>query len=325
MKRPLISVIIPVHNVEKYLSKCLNSLVNQTYKELDIILVDDGSKDNSSIICDEYQKMDSRIRVIHKEYGGVSDARNKGISSAEGKYITFVDSDDYVTCDYIETLFKLLHKYKADISACGCIKVKEGEEVAQKGLSHTKEISFSNSEGMQDLFYQRHLENSAWGKLYKYELFSGIEYPVGRVYEDLGTTYKLIYRANKIVWTSQAKYFYLQRANSIMHKKYSSTNMDRVFLSEEIVDFVKKNIPSIEEASILRAFISNIQVLREIPLRDSKYSDELGVVKENIKKYRNRVIKDSNAKGLHRLIALSTYIPLSWVQQLGKVYKKKYK
>ncbi|GAA0796577.1 hypothetical protein GCM10008910_17620 [Faecalicatena orotica] len=323
---PLISVIIPVYNVDTYLETCVDSVLGQSYKNLDVILVDDGSTDLSSSICDEYKKNDKRVQVIHKTNGGLSDARNYGIDIAKGIYITFVDSDDFVSVDYIDTLFKLISENNADISICKNIKFSEDEENIQLKAKNNKEIiCFNNLMAMQDLFYQKHIENSAWGKLYKSELFTNVRYPIGKLYEDMGTTYKLLYKARKVIWSSAEKYYYLQRENSIMNRKFSIRNMDRVIISEEILEFVKHNVPSIENAAISRAFISNVQVLREIPLTDKNYVKEIKSIKTNIQVYRKIVLMDKNAKKINRLIALSTYLPMDFIQSWGKIYKKIYK
>lgn len=320
MESPLISIIVPVYNVEKYLEKCLNSILEQTYKNFEVIVVDDGSPDSCYEICEQYAKKDARIKAFHKKNGGLADARNYGLERSSGKYITFIDSDDFVKEDYLEYLLCLLEKHKADISMCGNFRYWEDKEV--KGSKKVEIKVFSSLEAVENLLYQKNIENSAWGKLYKRELFKNIQYPTGKLYEDLGTTYKVIFNAKRVVWSSSQKYFYLQRESSIMSRKFSYKNMDRIYMSEEILQFVRDMAPSIEKAALSRCFISNIQVLREMPLRDTSYKKQYLKVTENIKLFRKGVLFDHNAKSINRMIALFSYIPLSWLKNLGGVYKK---
>jgi glycosyltransferase involved in cell wall biosynthesis len=324
MDLPLISVIIPVYNVEKYLARCVDSIIKQTYSKLDVILVDDGSTDRSGNICEEYKEKDSRIRVIHKANGGLSDARNVGIDIAEGQYITFIDSDDYIAADYVEYLFELLTKYKADISICSKLSFNDGETIEQNKYK-TEIREYTGFSAMEDLFYQKNIENSAWGKLYKTFLFKDIYYPVGKLYEDLGTTYKVLFKAQKVVWSSEKKYFYRQRVGSIMKKTFSVNNMDRVDMSRELLEFVDEECKSLLKAAISRFFISNVQVLRELPLHECKYADIANQIEKNIKKYRKNVLFDKNAKKINRLIALFSYTSIIGMQKLGGLHKIVYK
>lgn len=322
MQNELISVIIPVYNVENYLSRCVDSIINQTYSNLEIILVDDGSTDSSGVMCDEYKKKDKRITVIHQENGGLSQARNSGMKVMNGKYVTFVDSDDYISKDYIEYLFKLIVRYKADISICLHRNFYEDGTLEKKKKNKRKSIVlFSGQDAVIDLCYQKHIPNSAWGKLYKSKLFRNVVYPVGKLYEDLGTTYKLFLKSNRVVFSPKEKYYYFQRRDSIMHFKFSIKNMDRVKLSEKLYKDVKDISDELKMAAVSRMFISNMQVLREFPFGDVQYQEEEEYIKKNIKFYRKKVLFDKRAKRINRLIALSTYFDLEGVQRLGKLYK----
>lgn len=174
----LISVIIPIYNVEKYLKKCIDSIINQTYKNLEIILVDDGSPDNCGKICDEYAKKDQRIRVIHKKNGGLSDARNAGIDIAKGKYIAFVDSDDYVEKEYIEIMYKELKKNNVKIVQCGINKISDNEEIIDN-YGYLKDELINSQRIMEEKYTKYPISNVvAWNKLYDIDLFKNIRYPV---------------------------------------------------------------------------------------------------------------------------------------------------
>lgn len=325
MNGKLVSIIVPVYNVERYICHCIESIMKQTYTNIEIFLVDDGSPDKCGLICDDYAQMDYRIKVIHKENGGLSDARNVAIDVANGEYITFVDSDDYIVKDYIEYLVDILEKNDADISGCCAKRYYEGEEDKETIKIDKRVLNFTNLEALEDNFYQKHILNNAWGKLYKRELFEEIRYPVGRLYEDLGTTYKLISKSKKIVWGLSEKYFYLQRDNSIMARKFSIKNMDRILMSEELLEFTKAYFPEIEKAAISRNFVSNMQVLRELPLEEKLFENEYKLIENNIRKFRTIVLRDKKAKKINRVIALFSYFPAKYIQFLGHIYKKVYK
>lgn len=181
MKEEQISVVIPVYNVEDYLRPCLDSVIGQTYENLQIILVDDGSTDHSGQICDVYQKKDSRIVVIHQENGGLSEARNRGIDIARGRYITFIDSDDVVDTTYCQEMLKCLKTHDADISLCNVVyfreQLPEQYEMAGDFVYDAKDAVAGYLRGI--------VSATAWGKLYKRELFNMVRYPKGKVYEDL--------------------------------------------------------------------------------------------------------------------------------------------
>lgn len=212
----LISVVIPIYNVEKYLKKCVDSIINQTYKNIEIILVDDGSPDSCPEICDEYQKKDSRIIVYHKNNGGLSDARNFGIEKSKADYIIFIDSDDYIEKDMVETLFNNIIKFNADISMCNFVEEDDNGNILKK-VDYTNTIySYSTNEALYELVSQKKITNHAWNKLYKKSLFKSVRYPVNQLMEDINTTYKLFEKSNKIVFEDKPLYHYIQRGNSIL-------------------------------------------------------------------------------------------------------------
>ena len=221
----LITIIVPVYKVEDYLQRCVDSILCQTYGELEIILVDDGSPDRCGEICEEYAKGDPRIKVIHKENGGLSDARNAGIEQASGRYITFLDSDDWVHEEYVERLYGLLNETGADVSSCGYLTT--GSEQISEDLSAESVYEFTGEEALDQLvaFGDLHAQMIvAWGKLYKTELFDGIRFPYGRIHEDEFTTYKLLYRAGKVAVSTRKLLYYWQREDSIMGSGFKVKN-----------------------------------------------------------------------------------------------------
>lgn len=245
MEKDLISVIVPVYKVEKYLEKCIESIIKQTYTNLQIILVDDGSPDNCGKICDEYAKKDSRIEVIHKINGGLSDARNVGINRANGRYIGFVDSDDYIKEDMYEKLINLIKEYDADISICNLYDVIDGNECIRNKDNGIHE--YSRIDILKEILLDKNIQSYAWNKLYKKELFDEIKYPIGKKYEDIGTTFYLFEKCNKIVVTSEPEYYYLKRADSLVNNVTESTILDYTEIIIQRYLYIKQNIKELRK------------------------------------------------------------------------------
>lgn len=235
--QPLISIIIPIYKVETYLRQCLDSIVNQTYTHLEIILVDDGSPDNCPQICDEYAAKDKRIVVIHKENGGLSDARNTGLDICKGEYISFVDSDDWVETNYIEKLLLTLTNMQADMA------ISNHRQELTNGTfvyrSSQKEECLDKLEALNILVTKPPIQFVlAWGKLYKKELFFNLRFPKGKINEDQWTSYILFFLSKKIACTNAVLYHYIKRDDSIMGK---NPNCDYTSIEEEQAAFFKKN------------------------------------------------------------------------------------
>lgn len=215
MIQPLISIIVPCYKVEEYLPKCVESILSQTYRNLEILLVDDGSPDRSGKICDEYAAGDDRIRVIHKENGGLSDARNAALDVMGGEYVTFIDSDDYVAEDYVEFLYRLIMENGAQLSVTCFQAFAEGAEPEVCNGQVIKN-TFDMEEALIQMFYQRKFDTAACGKMYHRSLFAnGIRYPERLLYEDLSTSYRLVMKCNRIAFSNYRSYFYLHRTTSI--------------------------------------------------------------------------------------------------------------
>ena len=241
MEEEMISVVVPIYKVEEFLPACIESIIGQSYRNLDLILVDDGSPDSCPEICEEYKKLDSRIRVIHKQNGGLSDARNAGIKVARGKWITFIDSDDYIGTDFLKELYETVKQNKADISICDYSTVSDNSGQQKIG---SIVMNFSNKECLKNIYHPdiHGMEFVAWGKLYRTELFinSQIRYPVGKIHEDTFTTYKLIYAANKIVFSNYVGYFYRIRKGSIMTSNFSAKRLVILDATKEACEFFLK-------------------------------------------------------------------------------------
>jgi len=258
---PLISVIVPIYNVERYLPKCVDSILSQTYENLEIILVDDGSADSCGSICDEYAKKDSRVRVIHKQNGGLSDARNCGIEASSGEYLGFVDSDDYIAPDMYMTLYELSVRYGAGISACDKFDVTEGAASVCEDDTLAKEFCTDAEEAMRIVLDGRQNYAYAWNKLYKKEVFDGIRYPVGKYIEDAFIILQLLDAAGRVAFTTAKKYYYLCRPESIMTLSFQKKHLDCIEAHEKNYRYVCEKHPSIEKNARMRLYWSRFFVL----------------------------------------------------------------
>lgn len=290
--KELISVIVPVYKVEKYLGKCVDYLINQTYSNLEIILIDDGSPDGCPALCDAYAKRDKRIKVIHKENGGLSDARNEGMKIATGDYISFIDSDDWIDTDAYQLMMDIMIRYDADIVECNFNYVYE-HEIKEKQVNYSKKI-FNTEEALSNLISGRIFQSVVWNKIYKRKCMVGIDFEIGKINEDEFWTYQVFARAKKIVFINKALYYYLQRNTSIMGN-YSLKHLDNVEGMFNRMCFMEKYYPSLHLISKLffyRACIYHYQMI----LKNKEVDvDKLG--KKLLCEYRNRIkfsIKDLN-------------------------------
>ena len=292
-KEPLISVIVPIYKVEKYLDKCIESIINQTYKNLEIILVDDGSPDKSPKMCDEWSKKDKRIKAIHKENGGLSDARNAAIDIAKGEYITFIDSDDYVEENYVEFLYKNLIDNNADISM-GKQYVRYPNKVINTG-SYNKYVVNAH-DCFDKLLYSEDFDVSAWAKLYKTELFKNVRFPKGRVFEDAATTYRLIDKSKIIVLHSKPIYNYIIREDSISNNSFSEKKMDLITSTNEMCDYIINKYPDLEKGCnrrLMYAYLSTLTQLARTKKINKNYKIEL---MNYIKNNRSNIKRQKNSK-----------------------------
>lgn len=237
----MISVIVPVYNVEKYLHQCVDSILAQTFTDFELILVDDGSPDSCGMICDTYANQDLRVRVVHQENGGISAARNTGLDMAKGKYIVFVDSDDYVSKDYLEKLYSCLVHNNADISICEMVRFLDGEEPSLD-KSERKDLGvMTGREACLSIYKMKwRIPVMAWGKMYKASLFNNLRYPNGLIHEDDATTPRLLYKAKNVAILPETLYFYRNRENSIMNTPFSIKRLDGVKAVDVCIDFFRQ-------------------------------------------------------------------------------------
>lgn len=244
---PAVSIIVPVYKVEAYLRTCIESILNQSYINFELILIDDGSPDKCGDICESY-RYDERVIVIHKQNGGLSDARNTGIDIARGKYITFIDSDDYVSKGYLEILVDTMEKYDADIVQCNETSNEHAyDEMVFPDSSKGVKVVKGYSDILKNYLCFKDIGVCAQEKLYKIDLFESIRFPVGRINEDTCTTYKLLYKTNTYVCIHTNLYFYRLREDSIMHGNFSEKRFQILQVPDEIRGFLGKEVEQFGE------------------------------------------------------------------------------
>lgn len=271
--KPLISVIIPVYKVESYLDECIESVINQTYSNLEIILVDDGSPDNCPDICEAWAIKDRRIKVIHKDNGGLSDARNAGVQIATGELIAFLDSDDWIDTYYYELLVSEMIKNDCDIVSGGYEVVFSREP--HKVLSEVKKTIVLNRDvAMARLIEESLLKHVVWNKIYKRSLIDDILFEVGKCHEDVFWTYQVIGRSRKIAIVDYKGLFYYQREDSIMGSSFSVKRLDAVEARSRRQYYLKKYFPALADKGCIELHFSCIyfgqQALKNMNNKDSK-------------------------------------------------------
>ena len=312
---PKLSVIVPVYKVEQYIHKCVDSILNQTFKDFELILVDDGSPDNCGKICDEYAQKDERVRVIHKENGGLSDARNAGVDVAQGKIIGFVDSDDYLDKDMYAQMITYLEANDCDVVCCDTYIVR-GDKKRFKPRYKENKI-FNNEQAINEIL-NGNLDNAAWNKIYKRIVIQNIRYPKGRIYEDVATTYKFIFNADKVGYMSKPFYNYIKRKGSIVASGFNSKSRYYCFLGyRERLNFAKENnltciyeceLLTLETAlAVLTAFYANDENVyseRFVDVRSfiGEYLD-IKYISKMRKKHKFLLWSFKNCKKLHKVYA----------------------
>ena len=251
----VISVIVPVYQVDTYLDRCIESLLCQTYHNLEIVLVDDGSCDKCARICDDWAKEDYRIRVIHKKNGGLSDARNAGMPFATGNYISFIDSDDTVTQDYFEVMLHTMYAEKSDIIECGVVKFYEDNhfDAFQDDLSVT---SYSAVDGLSGLINENPFHQHVWNKLYKAELVLDVPFPFGKLNEDEFWTYQIFGRAKMVTKINKTMYYYFQRSGSIMGAGFNLRRLDALEGKYNRQQYIEKYYPTLASQARINLFSS---------------------------------------------------------------------
>lgn len=306
----LISIIIPIFKVEKYLEECLESVINQTYKNLEIILIDDGSPDNCPEICDKYALKDTRIKVIHQENQGLSAARNTGIKCMTGEYVLFLDSDDYLNINYCENIISVAKDTNSDIVVSEIITIDdEGKRVyCNLGLNIPKRKLLNNFDAMKAVIVEQELRGYAWGKLYKRQIVEGITYPVGKAFEDRYTIYKYFAKAKKVCLCPGVVIFYRLRSNSIMSSSDLSKWYDLLDGEKILLCYCEKAYPSL--TSVMKAKYFGRYVHIWIDFFDSGNKRETTILVNKMKDVYKKYRKEPSLKMVHRMSYLMIfYIP----------------
>lgn len=305
----LISVIIPIYNVCQYVKRCVDSVIEQTYKNLEIILVDDGSTDSSGKICDEYALKDSRVIVIHKKNGGLSDARNAALEICKGELLTFIDGDDFVSRYYIENLYEALSYASAQMSACQLLDFFEGDALPDDEKADNKKAeTHSAHDYLKKMLYQDNAETTICGKLFYRSLFSDVLFPKGAMYEDIATTYKIILRCDKTVLMHNRDYYYFQRLDSIQYKSFTPEKMAAVKHMRQLCGDVLEIYPDLKKAAACRWVSLACNICFQI--KKGEYPEETKELWDIVRANRFTVLTDNSARKKARAASLLSYLGL---------------
>lgn len=270
-----VTVIVPVYNVEEYLKECMQSILEQTYQNLEIILVDDGSTDSSGKICDEYQNKDSRIKVIHQENQGLSAARNTALKLATGDMIQFVDSDDFIAKNMIEDLVKIMKQNNADIIISSHYIYQDGKPLESE---YSNQIQvYDTNQAIAQMVLDKKIRFYAWDKFYKRELWKDLEFPVGRIFEDIATIPKAFIQAKKVLFYDHPFYYYRKREGSITMKRSKEQKLEYLKSVLDINHFLREKTNGIDDYLDYNLIYTMINIFHAV----GKYGIE-GLEKEKI-------------------------------------------
>lgn len=342
MSSPLVSVIIPVYNVAKLLERCVDSVLAQTYANLEVILIDDGSTDMSGAFCDVYAKRDSRIRVIHQQNAGLSAARNAGLKIAKGQYVTFVDSDDAVRPRLIEHLLGLCIDYHVKMSICSFTEVLRGQNPPASitdAASSDEATIVDTLDCLTRMLSEQGFSMSAWGKLYSRDLFKGVTFPIGRLYEDVGTTYRLVLKCPNIAISALPAYLYYINPDSITQQAFSLKKLDLITLTDKMCDDLviwgkdqdAHTLSDIEGLTKKRRMHARFSILRQMVMinpsklskidRRSFYEARREVVRY-LRRHRSYILKNPLASRRDRLAMRSLQAGLPIFRAAWQYYSK---
>lgn len=274
MKAQNISVIVPVYNIAKYLPKCLESIINQTYKAIEILLINDGSTDESGKICDEYAKKDDRIKVIHQKNQGISATRNNGIKASTCDYIIFIDSDDYINEDYIKTLYNCIEKTNSDVASVNYNVVKTDETILFNGskennLKENELVIFEGTDIIKEYLSQKIIKNFVWNKIYKKSVICNFK--VGINYEDMAFTLEVLSKSKKVAFINKSCYNYVKRDDSITATISEENLNDFGKAIEERYKVIKKNFKNLDSYNIYAFLESALALSTKYVITERKY------------------------------------------------------
>lgn len=287
---PEISVIVPIYNVEEYVRECIESILNQTFKEFELLLVNDGSTDNSPQICKYYEELDSRVKVINKINGGLSDARNAGIDVAEGKYLTFIDGDDFITEDTLETMYNAINKTDIKIAVCNMVRYYEDGETEPFYRPSENKVLLKNQDRFKTL-----AQPSVCNKMFKAQLFEKIRFPYRKYYEDTFVYHELVMQTNTVVLTGNDSYYYRCRRGSILDGGYSKKYFDfieAVYLRATFLD--RNNVHEYADEAYLHLYSSLANAYNTLSNSEEDLSELFNIAQNRYNKSFKRLIKDKH-------------------------------
>lgn len=308
-----ISIIVAAYNVEKYIRKCLESIIAQTYKKLEIIVVNDGSTDKTLQLIEEISNYDRRVIIINKPNGGLSSARNAGLDIATGDFIGFIDGDDYIASDMYELLINNLLKTSADISICNVRRIYRNDDVSITESTSNDLVILNNREGLKALLEAKIIHNYAVDKLYKRELFDGVRYPEGKIFEDVFTTYKVFAKSKRAVYCDIAKYYYVQRANSILRNSFKEKKLEYLEAIEEMTIFINQNYQDLTDLTKFYFAYGNCGLLIELLKYNYKFPKNefynIGrLLTKNIRKSFITMIKTKDVSRIYKILSLCSIL-----------------
>lgn len=321
MQAPTISVIVPVYKVEKYLARCVDSILGQTFRDLEVLLVDDGSPDRCGALCDAYAGKDSRVRVLHKENGGLSDARNAGIDAARGEWLAFVDSDDYIDPDMYAFLYEAATREEACVATCGLYDQYANRHVERPAGGYYRVTDAV--EAVRIVLEAKITSVTVVNKLYRRELFEGLRFRKGKTAEDAFIMVDLLSRAERIVITNEPKYCYFHRENSITTSPFNPRDLDAVEAYEYNARRALELSNSLADAVLLRRCWARFYVLDKLMVSDEPLDHPLvkeyrAFLKENL----GFILKSSVFTKGRKLAALVLMVSTGWYRRIVTRYRK---
>lgn len=328
---PLISVIVPVYNAEKTIEACINSILSQDYKNIEIVLIDDGSKDSSLSLCEKYSNTNDNVHVFHYENAGAAEARNRGIDNANGDLIAFIDSDDLILPNYISYLYELMQEFSSDIAVCSYIKLyanklkgyysagKFNSSLFETNNKDNYRVSFNRVEAVKRLLYQRNFISAPWGMLSKKSLFTNVRFPKGKRAEDMATIYRLFAEAKSVAYGDNKLYLYIQRKTNTVFSTSNLLNPDYYSHCINMVDFIRASMPEAIPAAKSRLFSACFQILSETPATDAN-KVLVGDIYQTIEDIRKDILKDSHGKLRNRAAAFISCISIPLLHKVLRIY-----
>lgn len=313
---------MPVYNVEDTVGKAIESVLNQTMKDLELLLINDGSTDESGKICDDYAKKDDRVRVIHKKNGGLSSARNSGLDKAFGEYIAFIDSDDYLESHIYEQFNQKKDKFKIDLFVFNICRIRNEKKIV---MSSEKKMLKNSEDIIEALFSHTGVDFYAWNKIYRKELFKDIRYPEGKLYEDIVPSYEFAKKSSNAVLTDQIGYYYVDNSNSIVNDQFNPRQYDNILQREMLLERIEVDYPRLAPKAIDKLLDGYLSTGFKIASsnKNKNVKEYTYKIREDIQRNQKKIFanKQQNKAKLLALLLLKSNMPL-YAFLYKKVLKK---